>query len=140
MDPLILTDKDQRPGDDVVFEHIGRTKPLWLALFDRIRSDHPDLAGEWRYYNDGKSWLFKMQRKAKTIFWLGVFDGGFRTTFYFTEKASRAIAASGISPDLKKQFRSGIQHGKIRGVTILYRRKHDVEDALRLIEIMKSIR
>ncbi len=89
---------------------------------------------------DGKSWLLKVTRKGKTIFWLSIVDGSFRTTFYFGDKAGRAIARSAISDALKKQFKGGKHYGKIRGVTILYKKKRDVEDARELIELKLSMK
>lgn len=36
------------------------------------------LSPEWRYYNDGKSWLCKMLSKKKNLFWLSIWEGCFR--------------------------------------------------------------
>ena len=65
MEPPILSDKNQFPTEDIIFSHIGRTKTLWLSFFEYIHSNHHDFTEEWKYYNDGKSWLMKVQRKAK---------------------------------------------------------------------------
>jgi hypothetical protein len=140
MDQPILRDKDQFPTEEVIFSHIGRSRLLWKLLFDRMRRDHPDFTEEWRYYNDGKSWLLKVQKKSKTVFWLAVVKGGFRTTFYFPDKAAKAISTSEISGELKTQYRDGPRYGKIRGITIVHKKKRDVEDATRLIEMKLAIR
>jgi hypothetical protein len=136
----VLTEKDQFPTEEVVFLHIGKVKPLWFLLFDHIHQHHQDFTQEWRYYLDGKSWLLKVSKKTKTIFWLSIVEGSFRTTFYLTDKAREAISKSFLSDELKKQYTEGKRHGKIRGLTILYRRKRDVDDAKRLIDIKTSIR
>ena len=133
MEPPVLTDKDQFPTEEVIFSHNGKSKALWLLLFGYIHENHPDCAEEWRFYLDGKSWLLKVTRKAKTIFWLSIVEGSFRTTFYFTDKAKQVIAKSSLSDELKKQFRIGKKYGKIRGITIHYKRKRDIEDARILI-------
>jgi hypothetical protein len=140
MDQPILRDKDQFPTEQLVFSHLGRSRVLWKLLFDSLHRDHPDFTEEWRYYNDGKSWLLKVQKKAKTIFWLAVVEGGFRTTFYFSDKTATAIAASEISGELKKQYRDGPRYGKIRGITIVHKKRRDVEDAGRLVEMKIAIR
>ncbi len=140
MKPPVLTDKNQLPTTRVIESHIGRSNSLWQSLFDFIHREHPDFSEQWRYYNDGKRWLLKVSRKSKTIFWLSVVRGAVRTTFYFTDKADHAISRSLISDDLKKQYRAQKGSGKLRGVTILYKRRRDVEDAKCLIGIKMNVK
>lgn len=135
MDLPVLTDKNHFPTEEVIWSHIGKSKKLWLALFEYIHQSHPDFTEQWRYYLDGKRWLLKVTAKAKTVFWLSVLEGSFRTTFYFTDKAEHALSESSLSDELKKQYRSGKKYGKIRGITILYKNRQDLEDARQLIEI-----
>ena len=140
MDQPILSDTNQFPTEEIIFSHIGKSKTLWQSLFDFIHTNHPDISEEWRYYNDGKSWLMKVTRKSKTVFWLSIIKGSFRTTFYYTEKAKQAIIKSTISNELKEQFKSGKTYGKIRGITIIFKKKKDIEYAKSLIEIKLSIK
>ena len=135
MEQLILSDPNQFPSEDIVFSHIGKTKALWISLFEYIHANHPDFADQWRYYRDGKSWLLKVTQKKKTIFWLSVVKGSFRTTFYFTDKAEAALMSSGLSGELKEQITGGKRVGKIRGVTITYAARENVEEAKILIGI-----
>jgi hypothetical protein len=140
MEPPVLTDKAKFPTEKVIYSHIGKTKTLWLSLFEHIHADHSDLSEEWRYYNDGKSWLLKVTRKKKTIFWLSVVKDAFRTTFYFNDRAEQAIADSSISDELKEQFTGGKRYGPIRGLTITYKRKKDVENAKKLIALKIAVK
>jgi hypothetical protein len=136
MEKPVLSDKNQCPSEEVIFFHIGKAKPLWLALFEFIRTEHSDFTQEWKYYNDGKSWLLKVSRKKKTIFWLSVRQDSFRTTFYFTDRAEEKIMASNISEELKLQFKNGKQYNRIRGITVSYTtKKKDIEAAKALIGI-----
>ncbi len=135
MENPVLSDKSKYPTDEIVYSHIGKVKPLWLAFFAHVEKEHPDIQKEWRYYNDGKSWLLKATRKAKTVFWLSVSEGGFRTTFYFGGKAEPAILASGIPDELKEQYTKGRRFGKIRAITVSFRNKKDIENAKKLIPL-----
>jgi len=135
MERPILSDKSQFPTEETIFSHIGKTRNLWIGLFDHIRANHPDLTEEWRYYNDGKSWLMKVTKKSKTVFWLSILDGSFKTTFYFNDRAEPAVLGSGISDELKEQFMRGKRFGKIRGITVAYRHQSDVEQAKKLIAL-----
>ena len=135
MEPMVLTDPKQFPIEDVVFSHLGRRRTLWEALFEHLRAEHPGCVAQWRYYNDGKSWLLNVSRKKKTVFWLSVISGTFRITGYFTDKASDAIRASALSDALKKQFMEGPRYGKLGAITITFRKKRDVEDAKVLVAL-----
>jgi len=140
MDQQLLSDKNQFPTKEIIFSHIGKSKTHWQTLFEYFHSNHPDFIEEWRYYNDGKSWLMKVVRKSKTVFWLSVIKGTFRITFYFTDRAEEAINKSDISSELKKQFQDGKKYNKIRGLTIVFKTKKDVEYAKSLITIKLSVK
>lgn len=140
MDQPLLSDKNQFPTEEIIFSHIGKSKTQWLSLFEYIHSNHPDFSEEWRYYNDGKSWLMKVVRKSKTVFWLAVVKGAFRITFYFIGRAEEAINKSDIPDKLKKQFKDGKKYSKIRGLTIIPKTKKDVEYFKSLIEIKLSVK
>lgn len=140
MSQSILTDKNQFPTDEIIFSHIGKKKILWISLFEFIQQQYPDFNKEWRYYNDGKSWLLKVTQKAKTIFWLSVIRETFRITFYFTDKAQKEIQNSSLPLELKEQFQTGKKYGKIRGVTLVFKNKKDNISAEELIRIKLSVK
>ena len=140
MEQPILGNKEQFPTEEIIFSHIGKSKTLWQSLFEYIHTNHPDISEQWRYYNDGKSWLLKVTRKSKTIFWLTVIKNYFRITFYFTNRAEETINKGSISDELKKQFKEGKHYGKIRGLTVTFKNKKDIEYAKALITIKLSIK
>ncbi|MHC4431378.1 MAG: DUF3788 family protein [Planctomycetota bacterium] len=135
VDKPILNDPDQYPTEEVIYSCIGKRKTLWISFFDMLGEHHPDFSQEWRYYKDGKNWLMKVTRKSKTIFWLSVWKNDFKIGFYFSDKAEELIDQSDISDDLKQQFKTGKRYGKIRGLTIVFRKKKDIEYAKSLIAI-----
>lgn len=140
MEGPVLTNKDQFPDEDVIFSHIGKARKLWESFFEYIHSSHPDFEENWRFYKDGNSWLMKVARKSKTIFWLSVIKGTFRTTFYFTDRAEKAIVESSLSDELKQSFSEGKKYNKIRGITVIHKRLKDVEYAKILIGIKLSVK
>jgi len=131
----ILRDPDQYPTEEVIYSCIGNRKALWISFFDTLREQHPDFLEEWRYYKDGKNWLMKVTRKSKTIFWLSVWKNAFKITFYFSDKAEELINQSSIPDDLKEEFKKGKRYGKIRGLTIVFRKEKDIEYAASLVAI-----
>jgi len=140
MEKPLLADKEQFPTEEIVFSHIGESRSHWETLFHHIRNDYPQFSSEWRYYNDGKSWLLKTTRKSKTVFWLSVIQSSFIVTFYFGDKAEPAIMASSISDRLKESFQNGKRFGKIRAITIQVENSKDVENVYSLIELKLSVK
>ena len=140
MEEHVLKNKEEYPSEEIIYSHIGRTKSLWQSFFEYIHTNHPDFSEQWRYYNDGKSWLLKVTKKSKTIFWLSVIKNSFRTTFYFTDKVKEAINSGNISEELKEQFNNGKYYNKIRGITIVFKNKKDIENAKTLIGIKLSVK
>lgn len=135
MEKPILTDENQFPTEEVIFSIIGKTKPLWISFFNNIHEQYPDFNEEWRYYKDGKSWLMKVVRKKKTVFWLSLIKDAFSITFYFSDKAEEDIIESRISEELKEKFRHGKHYGKIRGLTVIINNVKDIEQVKELIPI-----
>ena len=135
MEKPVLTDKDLFPSDEVIFSHLGEKKKLWITFFNDLRKTYADFVEEWRYYKDGHSWLLKITRKKKTVCWVSVIEKGFSGTFYFSDQFAEAILNSSISENLKESFRNGNHYGKIRGLTIMFSRENDIEDAKTLIGI-----
>jgi hypothetical protein len=139
MEEKVLTDQNQFPTENVIFSHIGNSKIYWHLIFQHIQTAHPDFSEQWKYYNDGKSWLLKVTKKAKTIFWVSVFQNSFKVGFYFGDKAEPAIMESSISEKLKKQFKEGKRFGKIRGLTLLMNNKKNIEFAKEIISIKMKL-
>jgi hypothetical protein len=140
VEPPVLTDKNQFPTEKVIASHLAKRMALWNALFEFIHADHPDFDERWRYYNDGKSWLLNVSRKKKTVVWVSVIRGTFRITAYFTDKAAESIAASALSAELKERFVRGRAMGKLRGITITFKKKRDLVDAKILIALKLGVR
>jgi len=139
MEPLVLNDKSVLPTDDLIFSIIGKNSEHWVHLMSGLREKHPDTEGQWNYYNDGKSWLFKMVRKKKTLFWIGIQEDTFRVTFYFGDKAEQMLESSDLPESIVEEFRSGKHYGKIRAITLKILKKSDVGNVLKLVEIKTKI-
>lgn len=140
MDHVILSDKNQIPTEEIIFSHIGKSKVIWESIFKYIHVNHPDFTEQWRYYNDGKSWLMKVTKKTNTIFWLSIIPKSFTITFYFGDKAEQSIMKSTISDALKEQFKNEKRYGKIRGLTLIMNKKQNVEYVKELISIKLKIK
>jgi hypothetical protein len=83
----------------------------WKTFTELLKSAYPLFSPEWSYYNDGKSWLFKVHKKAKTVCWVSVWEKYFKVTFYFNDKAQELIKNS----SLPKIYKAGYLRPEKRG-------------------------
>jgi hypothetical protein len=140
MDRPRLNDEGEYPDDEVLGRYLGKAKSAWDAFMDFIKESHPSFSGEWRYYKDGKSWLYKLTKKKTTICWVSVWDGACKTTFYFPDRAEELIAASQLKKEYIDQFVHGKRYGKIRGVTVEVKKPADLNATKMLIGIKEQLR
>jgi len=72
MNRPLLNDKNEYPNDDVLVRYLGKTKAIWDAFVVEISSTFRSMSFEWKFYNDGKSWLCKLVHKKKTMCWISI--------------------------------------------------------------------
>jgi len=135
-----LNDKNIYPDDEVLTQYLGKAKNAWNSFIDLLKIDYPLSTPEWRYYNDGKSWLCKVTKKGKTVCWISVWEKFFRITFYFSDKAEDLLNNNLVDGKIKEQWITREKIGKIRPVTIEVKKKADLKAVKELIEIKGKIK
>ncbi|MDD5326720.1 MAG: DUF3788 family protein [Phycisphaerae bacterium] len=140
MEKPCLNDKNEFPDDEVLSRYLGKAKKAWDSFIAFLNENHPSFSGEWRYYNDGKSWLYKITKKKKTICWVSVYLNMFKTSFYFSDKAEDLIKASKLKKEYIDKFIHGKRYGKIRGITVEVKKLADLNAAKILIEIKEQLK
>ena len=128
-DPLV------KPDDKSVFSILGAKSRLWQSIMNYVHKRYPDASEEWKYYNDGKQWLFRMNHRKKTIFWIGVYPATFSITFYFGDKAETLIVNSDLPEPIKDEFKTAKRYGKIRGISIKMTDEKDVDNVQKLVAL-----
>ncbi len=140
MEVPCLNDKTEYPDDSVLERHLGNAKEAWDSFGGFLEDNYPEYSGEWRYYNDGKSWLYKITRKSRTICWVSVYPGKFTTTFYFPDRAESLIVNSTLRKKYIEQFVTARRYGKTRGLTVDVRKIADLSSTKKLIAIKEDFR
>jgi hypothetical protein len=137
---VVLGDKDVYPSEDIIYSIIGDKKIIWQKIMNYLTDNYENTAGEWRFYNDGKQWLFKMQQKKKTLFWISLLKNSFRITFYFGNKAEPLIMNSILAEKIKADFTSSKRFGSIRAITTIISDPSDLENIYTLIDLKAGIK
>ena len=140
IDELLLTDKELYPSQEIIFSLIGKNRISWEKIMGYAYNNYDNISGGWRFYNDGKRWLFKLSGKTKTIFWLGIVKGTFRVTFYFGDKAEPVITGSPLPQKIKDDFLQAKRYGKIRAISIKVEGDQDAENICKLIDIKSKLK
>ena len=131
-----LDDPDRRPDEALIESILGRRYSAWNGFLG-IVSALPSLCAEWRYYTDGKSWLYKVTEGKQTICWVSARDGMFTVTFYVASKHAPEVESAGIDSDLVRAWRSGKPGAKIRPISVEVRRQAQLADVRRLVDLKR---
>lgn len=138
---ILLRDANVFPSDEVLKDALGEGVYRVIESFlGTVTGEGYGLNMEWRYYNDGKAWLGKLTLKKKTILWLSVWDGHFKTSFYFTEKHLEAIAALDISETIKENFSMAKTIGKLIPMVFVINNHESLIDLLKVIRFKMSLK
>ena len=105
-----LKDKNVFPDSKVIESVIGASYPYYLQLLELYSEN--GITPEWRYYNDGKAWLCKVQKKKKTIIWMSAWSGYMQATIYVPQGRIQEIYDLDISPRAKEKMKATKGVGK----------------------------
>ncbi|MDR2009440.1 MAG: DUF3788 domain-containing protein [Bacteroidales bacterium] len=136
----LLKDPNVEPSDSVLETILDKEIfTLYKDIMDIIANKY-GLVPEWRYYNDGKAWLCKVLNKKKTVFWLSVWDGLIKTSFFFTEKTRDAVFELDIDNKIKDEFEKVKIIGKLIPLILDINKKEQLKDLKKIIEYKKSLK
>ena len=139
METIVLTDPAVTPNEESVFARLGDKSLLWKETREYLYSHHPDISEEWKYYNDGKCWMLRYNKKKKTLCWIGVLETTFRVGFWFGNKSTPFIEKSNLPVDIKEAYRAARQYKIGRGLSVVMNDHSDVENVIMLIELKLKI-
>lgn len=142
MEPqMLLRAPNVFPSDEVLQNALGDTVYAVLSSFlSTITNEEYALTLEWRFYNDGKAWLGKVLHKKKTILWLSIWEGSFKTSFFFTEKHLESIAALDIADSIKEDFAKAKPTGRLIAMILDVSSQEQIDDLLKIVRFKKSLK
>ena len=135
METQLLRKPEIFPSKEVLKDILGEVYDVLDELETTLTQDEFALSFNWHYYNDGKSWLCKVSHKKKTVFWLSVWDGFFKTSFFFLERHLEGIAALQIDDNAYKMEK---EWGKMIPMIFNIKDKKQLQDLLKVIDFKKK--
>ena len=138
METQLLRESEIEPTDTIIEQALGKSFAVYKEFLDAICNGAAPINVEWRYYNDGKAWLGKAIYKKKTVFWLSIWDGFFKTSFYFTEKNGCGIDELPIDKGIKAAFRNNKPIGKLIPLVVNVNQNEQIKDLLQIVNYKKG--
>ena len=135
METQLLREQEIFPTKEVLQSVLGKVYSVFEELEKQLTQDEFALIFEWNYYKDSKSWLCKVCHKKKTVFWLSIWDGFFKTSFFFLGRHLEDIAALGID---ENSFIVEKEWGKMIPLIFSIRDKKQFPDLLKIIKYKKT--
>jgi len=145
----LLGNPEIEPSSDVIAKALGESNNAYLSFINELASH--DINLEWRYYNDGKAWLAKGLFKwtgvrggqnEKTVFWLSIWDGFFKVSFYILEKARTDAMSLPLKDEVKRMIAASLQMGKLKYFPVVFELYTDemFDAVFMLVDFRKSLK
>ena len=131
----LLREPEIFPAKKVLEHVLGDVYNVLEELETMLTQDDFALTFDWHYYKDSTSWLCKVSYKKKTVFWLSVWEGFFKTSFFFLERHLEGLAALQLN---ENNFTIEKQWGKMIPLLFNINNKKQFSDLLKVIEFKKK--
>jgi len=145
----LLRDPDIQPTSEIIAEGLGEANKAYIKFIKDLESYGISLM-DWRFYNDGKAWLSKGEykwttprgaNKVKPIFWLSIWSGFFRVSFFFSASVQDELQDLPISQDAKDLIMNAKPMGKtMRVIPVVIDVKNDeqLSDVYEIAQFRKT--
>ena len=133
MEKQLLREQEIFPSEEVLKNILGNVYSVYEELETLLTQD--GIIFEWHYYKDSKSWLCKVSYKKKTVFWLSVWDGFFKISFFFLERHFEGIMALEIPENsyiMEKEW------GKMFPFIFNISKREQLTDLMKMINFKKG--
>ena len=116
----LLRDPDIRPTSGIIAKGLEDSYNAYTKFIKELECYDITLM-DWRFYNDGKAWLSKGEykwtnqrgtNKVKPIFWLSIWSGFFKVSFFFGADIKEELLQLSISQTAKDLVKDAKPMGK----------------------------
>ena len=134
----VFNDESIHPDNDLVFSVIGDKQLVWKQVMSYLYDNNSDISEVWKYYNDGKSWLFRTLKKKKTIFWINILEDTFRIAFWFADRLEPIILSSKLPGHILEEYGKARHYNRSRCIFIDVEDHGDLENIKILLDLKLS--
>ena len=131
----VLDDKSRVPDGDLLTETLGKSMGLWTVIHAHLAERYPGVENQWQFTSPKYGWILRTRHKKRTILYMTPGKGCFTVSFCLGGKAVAAAELSTLPATLLDEIRNARQYAEGRGVRIEVKRRADVENVKKLVEI-----
>ena len=135
MEKMLLRDPEIFPSNEILKDVLGEVYSVFEEFETQLTQNEFALTFDWHYYRDSKGWLCKVSHKKKTVFWLSIWNGFFKTSFFFLERHLEGIAALQLD---ENSFKMEKEWGKMIPFIFNIQNKKQFSDLLKMVEFKKK--
>jgi len=128
-------DKTKKPTGVDLAKALGSKYQLWETIQKHIQENYCATVAEWKFYSQKYGWSMKLLLKKRNLFFFGPRDGYFIIAFVFGDKTVSALEKSSLPKEIIDEVVNARKYVEGRGLRIEIKKKKDVENILKLIEI-----
>ncbi|MCF7793318.1 MAG: DUF3788 domain-containing protein [Candidatus Cloacimonetes bacterium] len=132
-DQIQLTDPEIYPDEKILENVLGNSYAIFTKLLKLYKEN--DMMHEWRYYNDGKAWLCKVQKKKRTIVWMSAWPGYMNAAIYIPKRLIDNVYALDIADEIKQKIESTKDVGKSKPCIFEIRDESILEDFEKVMQL-----
>ncbi len=117
----LLRDPGVKPTSEMIAAGLGSAYEIFTKFINELENRYGITLMDWRFYNDGKAWLSKGEykwttprgaNKVKPIFWLSIWEGFYKVSFYFSVDARNELLSLPTSAETKDIIANASPKGK----------------------------
>ncbi|MCL2039883.1 MAG: DUF3788 domain-containing protein [Bacteroidetes bacterium] len=132
----LLNEPEIEPTDEVL-KPILKESYIAFEKLSEILTNKYSIIMDWKYYKDSKAWLCKVAYKKKTIFWLSIWEGYFKISFFFLERHLEGITKLGTN---ENSFELAKEWGKMIPLIFNIYTEEQFSDLLKIVEYKKGLK
>lgn len=130
----VFVDKNQTPDEMELKDSLGETYSIWQQIRQLVLEKYPAGVEQWNFAGKKYGWSFRIKDKKRAILYLIPLDHFFKVAFVYGQKATNAIMASDVSPEIKQTLKEARVYAEGRGIRIDIKNESLLEDIERLVE------
>ena len=128
-------EKNLVPDEQSIRETLKSNYVHLEAIRSFISESIGETKEEWKYYGAKYGWNLKNFYKKRNLYFISMYDGYFKISFVFGERAFNAIMESDITTALKQELSEARKYAEGRGLSIDVRDDMYLDDIKKLLQI-----
>lgn len=136
MDEIVLTDKTNTPGEELLRSTLGKAYSSFIKL-DELTAD---FSHEWKFYNKKSGWIYKIFDKKKSLCWITPLKEYYNMVLSLREQEREIVLKKNISKEINEKLVSSKKYPEGYALSLKIQKKDDYHHAEQLLLTLMELR